>query len=94
MDYRAALSKCFPGEAPDYLSLEGYIDAKILLEGVKRAGATVTTEAIIAALESIHDADIGLGVPIGFSTSEHQASHRIWGTELDGAGHFRAIDLQ
>ena len=94
LDYRAALAKYFPGEAPDYVSLEGYVDAKILLEGVKRAGATVTTETIIDGLESIHDADIGLGAPIGFSPSEHQASHRIWGTELDGAGHYRAIDLQ
>ena len=31
LDYKAALAKYFPGEAPDYVSLEGYVDATVLV---------------------------------------------------------------
>ena len=29
-----------------------------------------------------------------FSSNEHQGSHNVWGTQLDGAGHYQPIDLQ
>jgi branched-chain amino acid transport system substrate-binding protein len=32
-------------------------------------------------------------VPLGFSQSEHQASHKIWGTELDETGKYQPIEL-
>src|SRR6202023_1609559 len=31
MEYKNALAKFFPGEAPDYVSLEGYIAANVLI---------------------------------------------------------------
>ena len=45
------------------------------------------------ALESIHGLDVGLGVPLAFGMSEHQASHKVWGTVLDAAGVFQPLDL-
>jgi branched-chain amino acid transport system substrate-binding protein len=94
LDYRSALAKFFPGEAPDYVSLEGYIVGKLLIEGVRRAGPQLDTEKLIDTLESIHDLDLGLGTPLNFGPSEHQASHKVWGTQIDGEGHFKAIDLE
>ena len=38
LKYRTALAKYFPGEAPDYVSLEGYVDGTLLLKALKRAG--------------------------------------------------------
>ena len=93
LDYKAALAKYFPGETADYVSFEGYIDAKILVEGIKRAGLQLDTESLIDALESIHGLDMGLGTTLNFGPSEHQASHHVWGTQLDKSGHFNAIDL-
>jgi hypothetical protein len=37
---------------------------------------------------------LGLGATIGFGPSEHQASHAVWGTLLDGKGVARPLDLQ
>ena len=34
LDYKAALAKYFPGEAPDYVSLEGYVAANVLIEAL------------------------------------------------------------
>src|SRR5208337_5159381 len=36
LKYKEALAKYFPGESPDYVSFEGYIDGDILAEAVKR----------------------------------------------------------
>ncbi len=47
-----------------------------------------------AALEAIQGLDAGIGVPLTFGPSEHQASHKVWGTVMDGKGVFRAIDLE
>ena len=94
LEYRSALAKYFPGEAPDYVSLEGYITAKLLIEGLKRAGPQLDTEVLIDALENIRDLDLGLGTTLNFGPSEHQASHKVWGTQLDAAGHFKPIDLE
>jgi hypothetical protein len=38
--------------------------------------------------------DMGLGTLISFSQSEHQDSHKVWGTQLDDYGHYQPIDLQ
>ncbi len=94
LDYKNALEKYFPGTPPDYVSLEGYVTASILLEGVRRAGPQIDTEKLVEALESMKDFDMGLGTLINFSRSEHQASHKVWGTELDENGKYQAIDLQ
>jgi ABC-type branched-subunit amino acid transport system substrate-binding protein len=93
LDYKAALAKYFPGENADYVSFEGYIVGKMLVEGLKRVGPQVDTERLIETLESIHDLDLGLGTVLSFSSSEHQASHKVWGTQLDETGHFKAVDV-
>src|ERR1700730_5197094 len=38
LDYKAAISKYFPGEVPDYVSLEGYVASSVLVEALKRTG--------------------------------------------------------
>jgi len=94
LKYKEALAKYFPGESPDYVSFEGYIDASILAEAVKRVGRDINTEKLVDELERIHDFDLGLGTPVTFSSNEHQGSHKVWGTQLDETGHYRPIDLQ
>jgi len=94
LKYRNALAKYFPGEAPDYVSLEGYVDGMLLLEGLKRAGQKLDTESLVDALETVRNFDLGLGTPINFSQSEHQGSHKVWGTQLDDHGRYQPIDLQ
>jgi branched-chain amino acid transport system substrate-binding protein len=92
--YKAALAKYFPGEAPDYVSLEGYLSARVLIAGLKRTGPQLDTEKLVDTLENLHDFDLGLGTLVNFGPGEHQALHKVWGTELDQAGHYHAIDLQ
>jgi branched-chain amino acid transport system substrate-binding protein len=94
LKYKTALTKYFPGEAPDYVSLEGYVDGTLLLEGLKRTGPKPDTETLVDALESLRNFDMGLGAPISFSQSDHQASHKIWATQLDDRGRYQPVDLE
>ena len=94
LKYKEALVKYFPGESPDYVSFEGYIDASILAEAVKRVGRDIDTEKLVEELERMHDFDLGLGAPVTFRANDHQGSHRVSGTLLDETGHYQPIDLE
>jgi branched-chain amino acid transport system substrate-binding protein len=92
--YREALQKYFPGEKPDFVSLEGYIVGSLFVEGLRRAGRNLTTDGVIEALEGIHDLDLGMGTKLSFGPSEHQASHKVWGTVLNEAAQYQVLDLE
>ncbi|NPV24189.1 ABC transporter substrate-binding protein [Bradyrhizobium aeschynomenes] len=93
LDYKNALAKYAPGEAPDYTSLEGYIAATILIQALKQTNP-LDTERLVDTLESMRSLDLGLGTPLAFGRAEHQASHKIWGTALDENGTYQAIELE
>ena len=92
--YKRALANYFPGEAPDYVSLESYLTANVLIEGLRRVGPQLDTETLVDRLESLHDFDMGLGPRVSFGPAEHQAVHKVWGTQLDNSGQYHAIDLE
>jgi branched-chain amino acid transport system substrate-binding protein len=94
LEYKSALAKYAPGVAPDYVSLEGFVDANVLIAALQRNGPQLDTEKLVAALENLRDLDIGLGTPVTFSRSEHQGVHKVWGTQLDATGHYQPIGLQ
>ena len=94
LEYKNALAKYFPGEAPDYVSLEGYIAANVLIQAIKRTGPQLDTEKLIDTLETTRSLDLGLGTALGFGRSEHQASHKIWGTALDETGRYQPLELE
>jgi serine/threonine protein kinase/ABC-type branched-subunit amino acid transport system substrate-binding protein len=92
--YRDAFKKYHPDQQPDFVSLEGYVVGSLFAEGLRRAGREVTTEKLVDALESIRDHDMGIGTIVNFGLSQHQASHKVWGTVLDAEGHFQSLDMQ
>lgn len=91
--YQELLNKYAPGEKPDFVSLEGYIAATLLIEALKRTGPELNTEALVTTLESIKGLDLGLGAQINYGPSEHQASHKVWGAVLDATGVYQSLEL-
>jgi branched-chain amino acid transport system substrate-binding protein len=94
LEYKNALAKYFPGETPDYVSLEGYVSANVLIQALKQAGPQLDTEKVIDNLENMRNLDLGLGATLGFSRAEHQALHKIWGTAIDDSGKYQPIELE
>ena len=84
--YRKTLAKYFPGEQPGFVSLEGFVDAMVMVEGLKRAGKELTREGLIRGIEGIHQLDLGLGpqLKLDYSARDHAsiarrvAPHQSW----------------
>jgi ABC-type branched-subunit amino acid transport system substrate-binding protein len=92
--YKEALAKHFAGEKPDYVSLEGYLAATVLVEALKRTGPKLDTEALVDAFETMKNVDLGIGTPISYGPTEHQGSHKVWGSVIDEHGKFQSLDLE
>jgi len=84
--YRRSINKYFPSEQPNFVSLEGFVDAMVLVEGMKRAGKDLTREGLIRAIESIHDHDLGLGpqLKLNYSAKEHKGFDHVIPTVVRG----------
>ena len=57
----------------NFSTLEGFIAAKVMTEGLRRAGKDLTRDRFIAAMESINSLDLG-GFGVSFSSTNHSAS--------------------
>ncbi len=60
----------------NYSSLEGYIAAKVLVEGLRRAGKEPTREKFVSAMESISYLEIG-GFQVRFAPDNHNGSQYV-----------------
>ncbi|MBF0126472.1 MAG: ABC transporter substrate-binding protein [Magnetococcales bacterium] len=93
--YREAMKRYQPEAKADFLSLEGFLAARLLVEGVRLSRLTGhlagDREALVDALENLRDFDLGIGVPVHFSKDDHQASHKVWPTRLE-RGEFQPLD--
>ena len=73
----------------NFSSMEGYLAAKVVTEGLKRAGARIgSREALIQGLESIGSQSLG-GFQVNFSAANHVASSFVELSMLTGDGRVR-----
>lgn len=70
-EFHGALAKCGDPTPPSASGLEGYISARVLTEGLQRAGARPTRESLMAGLDSLSKLDLG-GVEVSFSPNNHE----------------------
>lgn len=72
----------------NYSSIEGYVAAKVLGEGLRRAGANPTRETLITGLESMKDVNLG-GFFVDFGPTKHTGSSFVDLTILTDDGRVR-----
>jgi ABC-type branched-subunit amino acid transport system substrate-binding protein len=92
--FREQLAQYQPQAQPGFVSLEGFIVGTTFVEALQRVGRDLTTEKLVDALERVEGLDLGFGTKLSFSPSEHQGSHKVWGTRLDEACHYQAFELE
>jgi branched-chain amino acid transport system substrate-binding protein len=68
--------------------VEGYASAKVLVEGLKRAGKQPTREGLRKALDSLGRFDLG-GVEVGYSPADHSGMDYVDLAIIDQSGKFR-----
>jgi ABC-type branched-subunit amino acid transport system substrate-binding protein len=84
--YRKTFAKYVAGDEPGFVSLEGFLDAMILVEGLKRTGKELSREGLVRAIEGMHQMDLGLGpeLVLGYSARVHQGFSHVIPTVIRG----------
>lgn len=72
----------------NFSSMEGYVAARVFAEGLKRAGAKPTREALMGGLESLGSQSMG-GFAVSLSPTNHVASSFVELSMLTGDGRVR-----
>jgi branched-chain amino acid transport system substrate-binding protein len=77
--YRRALAQYGASERPTFVGLEGFVDAMVMVEGLKRAGKDLTREGLIHGIESLHEVDLGLGpqLKLDYSAKDHKGFDHV-----------------
>ena len=81
-DFRADMAAAGQDAAIDYTSFEGYVQAALFTEGLKKAGKALTRDGLVTALNGL-DTDIG-GLKLKFTADDHQASDTVYLTKITG----------
>lgn len=70
-----------------YPSIEGFVNAKVLVEGLRRAGPNLTREGFVRALESMQRVDFG-GLMVTYGPDDHTGSEFVELTMIGKNGRF------
>ena len=84
-EYQKAMKKYAPAADLSYTSLEEFIGAKVLVEGLRRAGPNPTRGKVIEALETLKAFDVG-DFTLNFSPTNHVGSHFVEITVIGQGG--------
>lgn len=82
--YRDALDKYMSGTSPNFVSLEGFVDAMVMVQGLRAAGHNLTREKFISAIESLHESDLGLGhdFVLRYGPKSHKGFDSVYATVI------------
>ncbi len=81
-EYIELLARYYPDSKPSFVGLEGYINARVLVEGLTRAGRDITREKFIESIESINDFDLGILNRITFGKNDYQGLDKVYFTKI------------
>jgi branched-chain amino acid transport system substrate-binding protein len=76
---------------PNFVGLEGFLNAKLLVAILDRMGPPFERQRLRRAAEAIHQLDLGIGVPVSFAAGRHQGIDRVYFTEVRG-GRFESLE--
>ena len=88
--YHAALAQVDPASSPSFVSLEGYLAGRLVIEGVRLAGANPTRQGFLQALREAGTIDLD-GFPLNYGAKDNQGSDQVYLTRLDASGHFHSV---
>lgn len=93
-EYRALMEKHQPGPPEgfgadgykmlpySFVSLEGFLNAKLLVEVLKRMGPSPQRSQIVPTIEQLSNIELGMGTPVSFSKDRYQGSDAIYYTTV------------
>ncbi len=89
-EYQQAMNSYEEYASYDFVSLEGYIVARVAIEAIKNAGEDPTRESYLAALKGLTNLDLG-GLTISYGEGDNQGIDTIFMTRLLPDGFFEPL---
>jgi hypothetical protein len=74
----------YTAQKHSFISLEGYVNARVIVEALRRAGANGGRQSFRQALESLRGLDLGIGAPLTFTAERHQGLDSVYFTRVEG----------
>ena len=90
-DYQRALAASAPESEPGFVSLEGYIVGRFVVEALDRTGRDLTRNGFINSVTLAEVHDLG-GFELQFGPVDNQGSDRVYLTEIGPDGHYFPIE--
>jgi hypothetical protein len=96
VEYRALMDRHNPALPPalrddayvpqrhSFISLEGYVNARVVVEALRRTGPHPTRAGLRQALESLRSFDLGIGAPLSFGPDRRQGLDSVYFTRVEG----------
>jgi ABC-type branched-subunit amino acid transport system substrate-binding protein len=88
-EYQQLYAKKHPSEMYDFVSLEGFLAAKLVVKALERAGEELTRDAFMEAFNQL-EGDTLEGLEITLSQTDRQALDKVYITNYQN-GHFRLL---
>jgi branched-chain amino acid transport system substrate-binding protein len=84
MPPRGLLDEDYTPPRYSFISLEGYLNARLLVEVFRRMGPRIERQRIKEVAESLVDLDLGIDAPVSFGPGKHQGLDRVYYTTAVG----------
>ena len=90
-DYQAAIKAVDPKAEPEFVSLEGYLVARLAIAALAKTGAEPTREGLLKTIRETGTFDIG-GLPMTYGPQDNQGLDQVFLTVVQPDGSFKAVD--
>jgi branched-chain amino acid transport system substrate-binding protein len=84
-EYQDLLKRHAPDQQVNYTSFEEFLGAKVLVEGLRRAGPNATRAKVIESLETVSNFDLG-GITVNYSPQNRVGSRYVEVTVIGSTG--------
>ena len=89
-EYRYALAMVDPESEPNFVSLEGYLAGRLVVEGLRLGGPRPSQRGFLRALKDAETIDLG-GFQLRYGDADNQGSDRVYLTVIDGQGRVQPV---
>ena len=89
--YQAALKASKPDAKPSFVSLEGYMVGRLVIEALDKVQGDITRKAMLDAIANAGTFDLG-GIKLEYSASSNRGSSQVFLTVLQPDGTFKQVD--
>lgn len=91
-EYHNALNEFAPGEEPGFVSLEGYIAGRFVIDVAEKCGRDIDRECFLQNLRNGDIFDLG-GFELEFGPEDSQGSNEVFLTVIGADGNYHPIDV-